>query len=215
MIRDNREYRSMPLLHKRAEAEPEENYIVEGHAATYDEYLLFNDGMNDFYERIDPHAFDETDMSDVVFLIDHDGRVFARTRNGSVQLMHDDIGLFCRVDLSRSSSARGVHEDIMCGNYDQMSFAFIVKDDEITRDDKGYHRVIKSVGKLFDISAVSFPANPHTSIGKSARSAFDGFIEEEKRLELAKAEEARKLEQAKQKYMEVKHDERKESGLQC
>ena len=92
---------------------------------------------------------------------------------------------------------------IMCGNYDQMSFAFIVKDDEITRDDKGYHRVIKSVGKLFDISAVSFPANPNTSIGIAARSAFDGFIEEEKRLELAKAEEARKLEEAKKHYKEL------------
>lgn len=203
MIRDNREYRSMPLLHKRAEAEPEENYIVEGHAATYDEYLLFNDGMNDFYERIDPHAFDETDTSDVVFVIDHEGRVFARTRNGSVQLMHDDNGLFVRVDLSRSSSARSVHEDIMCGNYDRMSFAFTVKDDEISHDDKGYHRVIKSVGKLFDISAVSFPANPNTSIGIAARSAFDGFIEEEKRLELAKAEEARKLEEAKKNYKEL------------
>lgn len=203
MIRDNREYRSMPLLHKRAEAEPEENYIVEGHAATYDEYLLFNDGMNDFYERLDPHAFDETDTSDVVFVIDHDGRVFARTRNGSVQLMHDDNGLFVRVDLSRSSSARDVYEDIECGNYDQMSFAFIVKDDEISHDERGYHRVIKSVGKLFDISAVSFPANPNTSIGIAARSAFDGFIEAEKRLELAKAEEARKLEEAKKYYKEL------------
>lgn len=206
MIRDNREYREMPLLQKRAEGGPEENYIVEGYASTFDEYLLFNDGQNDYYERIDPHAFDETDMSDVVFLIDHEGRVFARTRNGSVQLMHDNKGLFTRVDLSRSSSARGVHEDIMCGNYDRMSFAFVVKDDGISHDDKGYHRVIKSVGKLFDISAVSFPANPYTSIGKSARSAFDGFIEEEKRLELAKAEEVRMLEELKKRYMEVTNE---------
>lgn len=206
MIRDNREYREMPLLQKRAEGGTEENYIVEGYASTFDEYLLFNDGQNDYYERIDPHAFDETDMSDVVFLIDHEGRVFARTRNGSVQLMHDDVGLFSRVDLSRSSAARGVHEDIMCGNYDRMSFAFIVKDDDISHDEKGYHRVIKSVGKLFDISAVSFPANPYTSIGKSARSAFDGFIEAEKRLELAKAEETRKLEELKKRYMEVTNE---------
>lgn len=207
MIRDNREYRSMPMLQKRAEANvAEENYIVEGYAATYDEYLLFSDGENDFYERIDPHAFDNTDMSDVVFLVDHEGRVYARTRNGSVQLMHDDHGLFNRVDLSRSSAARAVYEDIMCGNYDRMSFAFIVSDDEVTRDDKGYHRLIKSVGKLFDTSVVGFPANPNTSIGKSARSAFDGFIEEEKRLELAKAEEARKLEEAKKHYMEVTNE---------
>lgn len=207
MIRDNREYRSMPMLQKRAAENPdEESYIVEGYAATFDEYLLFSDGENNFYERIDPHAFDNTDISDVVFLIDHDGRVYARTRNGSVQIMHDDNGLYNRIDLSRSSSARGVYEDIICGNYDRMSFAFIVSDDDITRDDKGYHRLIKSVGKLFDTSVVSFPANPNTSIGKSARSAFDGFIEEEKRLELAKAEEARKLEEAKKRFMEVTND---------
>ena len=207
MIRENREYRSMPLLEKRADDAAEENkYVVEGYASTFDEYLLFDDGENKFYERLDPHAFDNTDMSDVVFLIDHEGRVYARTRNGSVQLLHDDNGLFSRVDLSRSSSARDVFEDIQCGNYDRMSFCFVVADDDITHESDGYHRVIKSVGKLFDISAVSFPANPNTSIGKSARSAFDGFIEEEKRLELAKAEEARKLEEAKKHYMEVTND---------
>ncbi len=201
MIRDNREYRSMPLLEKRAEGE-EENYTVEGYASTFDEYLLFTDGVDEFYERIDPHAFDETDMSDVVMLIDHDGRVYARTRNGSVQLGVDSHGLHSKIDLSRSSNARGLFEDITCGNYDRMSFAFTVKDDEISHDKENhiYKRVIKSVGKLFDISAVSFPANPYTAIGKSARSAFDGFIEEEKRLELVKAEEARKLAEAKAIY---------------
>lgn len=203
MIRDNREYRSMPLLVKTENAN--EDYIVEGYASTFEEYELFDDGISKFYERIDPHAFDETDMSDVVFLIDHEGRVYARTRNGSVQLKVDEKGLYNRVDLSRSSSAQALYEDIICGNYDRMSFAFTVSDDEITRDERGYHRLIKSVGKLFDTSAVSFPANPTTSIGKSARSAFDGFIEEEKRLELVKAEEARKLELAKAKFnfMEV------------
>lgn len=199
MIRDNREYRSMPLL-----KEETNEYTVEGYASTFDEYELFDDGQNKFFERIEPHAFDETDMSDVVFLIDHEGRVYARTRNGSITVGADEKGLYNKVDLSRSSSSRALYEDIMCGNYDRMSFAFTVKEDDITRDERGYHRVIKSIGKLFDISAVSFPANPYTAIGKSARSAFDGFIEEEKRLELVKAEEARKLEELKQKFMEVK-----------
>lgn len=205
MIRDNREYRSMPLLRAKEE-NGNSGYLVEGYASTFDEYKLFDDGETDFFERIDPHAFDETDMSDVVFLIDHYGRVYARTRNGSITLDVDDHGLHNIVDLSRSSSAKAVYEDITCGNYDQMSFAFTIKDDEIYRDELGYHRVIKSVAKLFDISAVMEPANPFTAIGKSARSAFDGFIEEEKRLELIKAEEARKLEEAKRNYMEVTND---------
>lgn len=206
MIRDNREYRSMPMLtEKRAEGEEEKTYIVEGYASTFDEYELFRDGDESFCERIEPTAFDECDMSDVVFLIDHNGRVYARTRNGSVEVNADEHGLYSKVDLSRSSSAKAVHEDIECGNYDRMSFAFTVLEDEVNHDTvaKKYLRTIKRIGKLFDISAVSFPANPHTEIGVSARSAFDGFIEAEK-LELAKREEeARTLEEAKKKFMEV------------
>lgn len=203
-IRENREYRSMPIMTRKAEGE--NDYIVEGYASTFDEYLLFDNGEEKFYEKIDPHAFDNTDMSDVVFLIDHEGRVYARTRNGSIDVHPDGHGLFNRVDLGRSSSSRALFEDVMCGNYDRMSFSFTVKEDEFTHnhETKSYHRLIKSVGKLFDTSVVSFPANPNTSIGKSARSAFDGFIEEEKRLELVKAEERRELEELKAKFMEVK-----------
>lgn len=206
MIRDNREYRSMPMLTEKREAEDQERtYIVEGYASTFDEYELFRDGDEVFSERIEPTAFDGCDMSDVVFLLDHDGRVYARTRNGSVDISIDEHGLYNKVDLSRSSSAKAVYEDIECGNYDRMSFAFTVAEDAIEHDRNAqkYLRVIKRVGKLFDISAVRFPANPNTGIGISARSAFDGFIEEEKQLELAKAEERKMLEEAKQRFMEV------------
>lgn len=207
MIRDNREYRNMPMLAEKREEgkENEPSYMVEGYASTFDEYTLFRDGDVTFNERIEPTAFDDCDMSDVVFLLDHTGRVYARTRNGSVEVGPDEHGLKCSVDLGRSSSARSVKEDIDCGNYDRMSFAFTVAEDAIEHDRtaKKYLRVIKRIGKLFDISAVSFPANPNTEIGKTARSAFDGFIEEEKKLELAKAEEARALEEAKKKFLEV------------
>lgn len=203
-MKENREYRSMPMLTRKAEDEGNE-YIVEGYASTFDEYELFNDGIDSYCERIEPTAFDECDFSDVVFRIDHDGRVYARTRNGSVELSVDGHGLYNRVDLSRSASAQGVYEDIACGNYDRMSFAFTVKDDAIEHDREAgkYLRVIKRVGKLFDISPVSFPANPNTEIGISARSAFDGFIEAEKELEKAKAEKRRLLEEAKKRFMEV------------
>lgn len=206
MIRDNREYRSMPMLtEKRAEGDEEKTYIVEGYASTFDEYELFNDGIDSFCERIEPTAFNECDMSDVVFLIDHAGRVYARTRNGSINVSVDEHGLYNKVDLSRSSSARSVFEDIECGNYDRMSFAFTVTEDAIEhdRDNHKYLRVIKKVGKLFDCSAVSFPANPNTEIGISARSAFDGFIEAEKTLELEKREREMAIEEALKRFEEV------------
>lgn len=182
-IRENREYRSMPMLaEKRASEGDEKTFIVEGYASTFDEYELFRTDNEVFCERIEPDAFKDCDFSDVVFRIDHDGRVYARTRNDSVQISVDEHGLYNKVDLSRSSSAKELYEDIECGNYDRMSFAFNVDEDMYEHDKEAhkYLRVIKRVGKLFDISPVSFPANPNTEIGVSARSKFDGFIEEEK-----------------------------------
>lgn len=191
-IRENREYRSIPLFR---DANNETNeYMVEGYATTFDEYELFRDGDTIFRERVEPTAFDGCDMSDVVFLLDHAGRVYARTRNGSVALEVDGHGLHCGIDLSRSAAARGVHEDIKCGNYDKMSFAFTVAEDAVYHDKNAntYTRVIKRFAKIFDISAVGFPANSNTAIGVSARSAFDGFIEAERQLELAEQAEKRR-----------------------
>lgn len=180
-VKPDREYRSIPMLkEKRAEGE-DRKYMVEGYACTFDEYELFREGDTPYCERIDPAAFDGCDMTDVIFNIDHSGRVYARTRNGSVDLRPDFNGLYCKIDLSRSTSARETLEDIECGNYDRMSFAFTVKEDSVEHDREAnkYLRVIKRFAKIFDISAVSFPANPNTEIGVASRSAFDGLIERE------------------------------------
>lgn len=196
MIRDNREYRDMPMM-ARAEAE---GYTVEGYASTFEEYELWNDGFTSFCERIEPTAFEDCDMSDVVFLIDHAGRVYARTRNNTLQLEVDGKGLKTRTDLSKTNAARGVYEDIECGNYDRMSFAFTVDQDVIERQSESkVTRVIKHIAKLYDVSAVSFPANPTTDIGVSRRSLFDGFIEKEKQ-DLAEQEKRHQLELAKAKF---------------
>ena len=191
-----REYRNMPIegFELRA-AEEEQSYNVRGYASTFEEYELFQDGENHYCERIEPTAFEGCDMSDVVFRKDHTGTVFARTSNKSLQLDVDGHGLLTDTDLSRTESARQMHEEIRAGMYTQMSFAFVVDDDEIVKDKEArkYTRVIKHIAKLYDVSPVSFPANPGTDI--YARSRFDGVIEEEreefarraKELELAKA----------------------------
>ena len=191
-----REYRNMPIegFELRA-AEEKQSYNVRGYASTFEEYELFQDGENHYCERIEPTAFEGCDMSDVVFRKDHTGTVFARTSNGALKLDVDAHGLLTDTDLSRTASAREMHEEIRAGMYTQMSFAFVVSDDEIIKDKEHhkYVRLIKRIGKLFDVSPVSFPANPGTDI--YARSRFDGVIEEEreefarraKELELAKA----------------------------
>lgn len=181
-IKDDREYRNFSCFDFEKRAEYEEKEIVDGYASTFDEYELRNLGDEIWTERIMPNAFDEADMSDVIFLKDHQGTVFARTKNNTISIIPDAKGLFTKTDLSKTTSAREMYEEIATGMYTQMSFAFRVSDqhfEEEMRDGKRViHRIIDRISKVYDISAVSRPANPSTDIGVATRAAFDGAIEE-------------------------------------
>ena len=207
-IKNDREYRSFDIdIMKRAKEEGEEpSYLVEGYASTFETYDLWETGDEIVRERIEPDAFNDADMSDVVFLLDHTGRVYARTKNDTVKLSVDDHGLFTQTDLSKTSASRAVYEDIEAGNYSQMSFAFTVSDDRIEEtkenDKTVYTRVIERIKKLYDISAVGFPANPTTDIGVATRAAIDGgierlkaerLIEEQRRQDVARANAIAKI----------------------
>ena len=189
-MKQDREYRNMELrLAEQVEGE-EKKYIVEGYASTFDPYkLLSRDGV-DYYERIEPTAFDEADLSDVVFRVDHEGRVYARSSAGTVDIWHDEHGLGQRTDLGRTQKTREIFADIEAGNYPQMSFAFVVADDGDRYDKATHTRVIERIAKVFDVSPVSFPANPNTSLSVATRDYFNGVIEMEKaeRLEREKRE---------------------------
>lgn len=192
-----REYREMMLaIEKRDEAEEpeEERMVVTGYASTFDDpYLLWNDADVEVYEQVDRHAFDETNMDDVIMQYDHHGRVFARVRNNTLTVTPDDKGLFISADLSGTDIGRGLYQEIAGGYTDRMSFGFTVDEDEqVIKEDSTTGkthvlRTIRKVGKLYDVSAVSLPANPGTSI--SARF-LDGAIEEA-RAERLKAQELR------------------------
>ena len=171
-MNDNREYRSIDLL----PIEEEFEYRVKGYASTFDPYVLFSRDGIDYSERIEPTAFDEADLSDVVFRVDHIGRVYARTSAGTVEVWHDEHGLGTTADLSKTQAARDVFADIKAGNYPKMSIAFTVAEDHFDR--ATHTRVIDRIAKVFDVSPVSFPANPNTELSVSTRSYFDGVIEE-------------------------------------
>ena len=200
----NREYRDMMLgIVDREEGEEneEERKEVEGYATTFNEpYTLFEDDEIIFREQVDPSAFDETDMSDVIMQYDHAGRVFARTSNNTLSIEPDEKGLFIKADLGGTELGRGLYEEIRGGYTDKMSFGFIVNQDEETRTESEDGRVdilrtITGISKLFDVSAVSIPANNGTSIGATTRSLIDGAIEKIR----AERLEAEKLELAKQR----------------
>lgn len=170
---------------------------VEGYATTFeDPYTLFEDydGWK-YVEIIDRHALDDCDMSDVIFQYDHEGRVYARNTNNTLYLEPNDHGLFIAADLSKTSLARQMHEDISVGNVTRMSWAFIPSEETYTedRENKVFTTRITRVKKMFDVSAVSMPADPNTEI--SARHLVNGEIE------------ARRLRESQQRELDRKRKE--------
>ena len=200
----NREYRNMTFEVRKDGDEP--SFLVEGYASTFEPYKLIEIDGEDYNERIEPTAFDEADMSDVVYRIDHEGKVYARSSAGTIKLDIDENGLHQITDLGMTKAGREHFEEIAAGNYPQMSFAFTVDEDHYDADTRT--RIIDRIGKVFDISAVSFPANPTTEL--HVRDYFNGVIEAEKAAEaerLAAEEERRRdlerKEELKKKIMEV------------
>ena len=186
---DKREYRSMPVVAlKRAEGE-EENYRVRGYASTFGEaYPIFEDwDGNKYLEVIDAHAFDEADMTDVILQYDHEGMVYARTKNGSLKLDVDDHGLLVEADLGLTEESRKLYDAIRTGLVDQMSFCFTVAEDKFNKDSRT--TTILKVRKVYDVSAVSIPANAGTEISAERKKRMDGLIQDERAERLA--EEAR------------------------
>lgn len=188
-IKNNREYRN--CFDIKAREKDDGSYIVEGYATTLDNpYVLWKDGDVEVKEQIARTAFDGADMSDVIFLYNHEGMVYARQKNGTLTLDVDERGLKVTADLGSIASSRELYEAIQSGLVDQMSWAFTVKEQAYDKEQR--LRTITKVDKVYDVSAVSIPANPATSI--SARDYFNGVIEVE-RAERLRAEERERARQ--------------------
>ena len=190
----DREYRNLAEVL----APSEDEKLVRGYATTFEEpYLLYSDGSYELWEVVDRHAFDKTDVSDVIMQYDHEGRVFARTKNGTLTLAADDHGLLIEANLGGTAIGRELYEEIKGGYTNKMSFGFTVRGDDWDRKmENGIEistRRITEIGKLYDVSAVSIPANDATEI--SARSLADG--------EIAKLK-AERLEREKKEALEQK-----------
>ncbi len=192
-IKNDREYRNMILEIKELKDEQDE-MIVRGYASTFnDPYTLFEDDEVKFVESVDARAFDKTDMSDVIMQYDHEGRVFARTSNDTLKVIPDERGLLIEANLGGTELGRQLYEEIKGGYTNKMSFGFSVARDERAKgtDESGkvvINRTITNVRKLYDVSAVSLPANDATSI--SVRNLTNGVIEQiqAERLEAEKLE---------------------------
>lgn len=206
-----RQYRSLlsPLapVSTGAEKRFDSDYYVEGYASTFnDPYKLYTgwDGV-DVYEVIDPDAFRDADMSDVIFQFDHEGRVYARQSNNTLVVEPQLHGLFVAADLGSTSGSRGMYEDIEAGLITRMSWAFMPDWDSIEdvydEESNTLTSTIHRVTRVYDVSAVSLPADPNTEI--SARSYFDGAIERIEAERLQSALEAKRAIELRRKRMEL------------
>lgn len=193
-LADGREYRAMTM---RALGDSDA-MIVEGYATTFNQpYMLYDGGDYRVMEQIAPTAFAQCDMTDVIMQYDHEGRVFARNRNNTLALSIDATGLKMTADLGGTDIGRQLYQEIKGGYTDKMSFGFVVAEDQRTSTmdhNTGVETVLRTITKikkLYDVSAVSIPANDMTSI--SARRFVDGVINGIKAERLERANKRKKL----------------------
>ena len=156
---DTRQFRKLQEF----KTEEENEYTVRGYATKWAPYVLYEDADGPVYERFGPDCFNGADMSDVIFLYDHQGKVLARISNGTLRVTIDDIGLYVEADLSKSEASREMYNEIKEGLVTMMSWSFMVGEYEYNQETR-----------MYDVSAVGIPANSDTEI--NARSFGDGVI---------------------------------------
>ena len=174
----DRQYRALDFTTPKQEEKKnkfDSDCYVEGYAAKFERYKLY-DLHKPVYEEFTPECFRDCDMSDIIFQYDHAGKVYARQSNHTLTVEPDQIGLFVCADLSKTSAARGMYEDIQTGLVTKMSWGFMPDYDSLEFIETSDAITIRhhKVKKIYDVSAVSIPANNDTEI--QARNFADGVI---------------------------------------
>ena len=195
---NDREYRNIMVSELETRDGEDGSMIVDGYATTFNQrYVLYDFGDYMVDEEIAPEAFDEADMQDVIMQYNHEGHIYARIRNGTLDLNTDSHSLHIRARLDGTEIGRRLYQEVKGGYTDRMSFGFTVaREERKTEEDKEHnriivHRRITAIKKLYDISAVSIPANDMTEI--SARRYGDGVIAEIEAERLAVKQRVRRI----------------------
>ena len=185
----------------RAEQNEEHGHFLTGQPIVYNERT----DLGWYDEIIDDGALAETDLRDVRFLINHNTDMIplARSRNNNANSTMQmevvpNVGMAIRVDLDteNNADARALYSAVERGDISGMSFMFVV-DSDSWEDLESEHptRHIRKINKVFEVSAVTFPAYEATSI--TARGLSDALESARTSLESAKAER-REIERKKQ-----------------
>ncbi|MDY3993537.1 MAG: HK97 family phage prohead protease [Evtepia sp.] len=189
-FKEQAQSRALTLFSSEQAQRIESDHYVDGYAALYEPYVLYYDYQNNpVYERFERGCFDECDMSDIIMQYDHEGKVLARNSNGSLVVEADDTGLFFAADLSRTEAARNLYDEVKAGMVTKMSWRFRCGNYYFDKDTRTI--VHLTVKKIYDVSAVSIPANDDTEI--NARAWADGEIAQVARREAELDERRRRL----------------------
>ena len=189
-FKEQAQSRALTLFSSEQAQRIESDHYVDGYAALYEPYVLYYDYQNNpVYERFERGCFDGCDMSDIIMQYDHEGKVLARNSNGSLVVEADDTGLFFAADLSRTEAARNLYDEVKAGMVTKMSWRFRCGNYYFDKDTRTI--VHLTVKKIYDVSAVSIPANDDTEI--NARAWADGEIAQVARREAELDERRRRL----------------------
>jgi len=165
MQKNNKEQR---LVEMRAVDNPDGKMLIEGYAITFEQPATHQYGDRKFTEVIKRGALDFTDMKDVPLRYNHNDTwmIMARTRNNSLQLIKDDIGLKIQSELLDTQPNKDAYKAIQAGLIDKMSFAFTIAEngDVWTINDTGSIREVTNIDRLWDVSVVDTPFYDSTSI---------------------------------------------------
>lgn len=169
-----RRFASQPITHRASE----NSRTIEGYAA------VFNKDSEDFggwIERIAPNAFDDVLKNDAVALFNHDPNLILARNNVNLTLEVDDIGLKYRFEAPNTTVGNDLLENVRLGNIIQSSFAFIASKvawEDFEEKGKPSIRTIEKIERLYDVSPVTYPAYPDTTV---AQRSLKNMIEAEER----------------------------------
>jgi HK97 family phage prohead protease len=153
---------------------------VRGYAATYGN-LSSNLGSDSFpfFEIVEPGAFDDVLKDDVRALFNHDANlILARSKNGegTLKIGSDNLGLWYEFEAPKNSAGEDLLVSLDRKDVDQSSFAFTIAQQTFEESNQGGKiittRRIKKVAKLYDVSPVTYPAYPDTTVAVRSLEEF-------------------------------------------
>lgn len=162
----NYEFRAMP-----------ESRTIVGTATVFNSSY----DMGWYDEEMTPDVFDDADMNDVVALFNHDANmVLARTKSGTLKLKVTGNAMEYEFEAPNTTLGNDLLEMVKRGDIYQSSFAFSVeKESWHEMESMKPKRLIRKIKKVYDVSPVTYPANPDTMVAKRSYEEVQGAVNEE------------------------------------